>query len=104
MFIYNQIDRVSIVLTIIVVLLGLFIGVIPGLLAFLISQTWWVGLLVGILVLVVIIIVAMTFVQGLYLIFRSAMWTLTFRELMLTDQFPSESAKDEESGDERDVE
>jgi hypothetical protein len=74
---------VSIVLGLFVVLLALLAGILPALIAFLFTWTWWVALLVGFLVFMVVVSVPMTFVTGLYLIFRSAIWTLTFRELNL---------------------
>jgi hypothetical protein len=71
----------GIVLMLIVGLLALFIGAIPALIAFFITQAWWVALIVGMVVFSILFIIPMIFVKGLYLIFRSAIWTLTFREL-----------------------
>ena len=76
---------VSLVLGLIIVLLALLAGAVPGLIAGLITQTWWVGVLVGFMLFMIVIILPMTLIKGLYLIFRSAVWTLVFRELRLTD-------------------
>jgi hypothetical protein len=94
---------VSFILTIIVVLLGLLVGGVTGLIVFLITWKWWAALLVGVLPFLLVIILCLTFAQGVYLIFRSSVWTLTFRELTLTGQVSSEPMLAETSAKERDV-
>ena len=64
-------------------MLALLVGAIPGLIAYFINGTWWVGLIVGGIFFIVMMITLLTFVHGLYLTFRSTVWTLTFRELIL---------------------
>ena len=80
----------SIVLMLIIGLLALFIGAIPAMIAFFMTETWWVALIVGMVVFSILFIVPMIFVKGLYLIFRSAIWTLTFRELTFATPHPLE--------------
>ncbi|MBN1219447.1 MAG: hypothetical protein JXM69_11000 [Anaerolineae bacterium] len=91
---------VSIILSLIVVLLALVVGVIPGLLAYLVTQTWWMGVLVGGLLFMVMMILPLTFAQGLYLIFQSTLWTLSFREWTLTGRLSIESGLTGETTDE----
>ncbi len=89
----------SIILFIVLMLLGLAVGIIPGLIAFLLSQTWWIGLLVGMAPFMVIVMVPMVFAKGLYLTFRSVVWTLVFRELTLTGAISAESIGPSEAAD-----
>ena len=62
------------------VLLGLGGALVSGLVAFGLTESVGVGFLVG-LPIVVVIVLASIFVGGLYLTFRSAAWTLAFRDL-----------------------
>jgi hypothetical protein len=87
----------SIVLMLIIGLLALFIGAIPAMIAFFMTETWWVALIVGMVVFSILFIVPMIFVKGLYLIFRSAIWTLTFRELTFATPHPLELDLPDES-------
>ncbi len=80
----------GIVLVLIIGLLALFIGFIPGLIVYFLTQVWWIALIVGMVVFVGLFILPMVLVNGLYLIFRSAIWTLTFRELTLPTPRPLE--------------
>jgi hypothetical protein len=80
----------SIVLVLVIGLLALFIGAIPAALAYFLTQVWWIALIVGAVVFTFLFILPMILVNGLYLIFRSAIWTLTFRELTLATPHPLE--------------
>jgi hypothetical protein len=90
---------ISIILFIIVMLLGVVVGGIPSLIAFLITQSWWAAMLVGIVPFMIVVIVPLVFAKGLYLTLRSAVWTLTFRELTLARQAISETGGSSEAAD-----
>ena len=70
------------------VLLGLLAGGLPALLVGslvgLVSQgapAWLLGLAVGIPIFILVVAVPALFLEGLWLIFKSSVWTLTYREL-----------------------
>ena len=92
----------SIVLVLIIGLLALFVALIPGAITYLLTQVWWIALMVGLAVFVGLFIFPMILVNGLYLIFRSAIWTLTFRELTLATPRPLDLNLADESTDDED--
>ncbi|MBN1991928.1 MAG: hypothetical protein JW953_04445 [Anaerolineae bacterium] len=93
---------VSFVVTIVVMVLAGLVGLIPGLVVFLLTWKWWAALLAGGLVFIVLLTVSMTFVTGLYLIFRSGLWTLAFRELTVAGQMSAKPALPEETQEDTD--
>ncbi len=72
---------VTLVLVIVVMIVALVVGVIPGAIGYALTQEIVVALLAGVPLFLVTLIIPLTFVTGLYLIFRSAVWTLLFRQL-----------------------
>ncbi|RPJ43843.1 MAG: hypothetical protein EHM21_10960 [Chloroflexi bacterium] len=74
---------------ILLLLAGGLLGGLPGLaaggLTYLIFQhniAWLIGLLVGLPLFLLVLIVPLTFIGGLYEVFTSSVWTLTYRELL----------------------
>lgn len=74
------------------VILSLFIGGLPALVAFALSGSWIPAAVIGAPLFLIAIIVPFTFVEGLYLVFQSSVWTLTYRELQARQ---TDSAQDE---------
>jgi len=72
----------SIVLIIVAMLMGGVAGVVPALIGYWLTQELLGALLAGLPVFLVVMIVPLMFVTGLCLVFRSAVWTLVFRNLM----------------------
>lgn len=72
---------VTLVLVIVVMIVALVVGGIPGVIGYALTQEIVVALLAGVPLFLVTLILPLTFVTGLYLIFRSAVWTLLFRQL-----------------------
>jgi len=77
---------VSLILTVGLTFLGLLIGGIPALLLFWLTEQIWVAILVGLPLFLVTFILPLIFITGLYLVFRSSIWTLVFRALMAANQ------------------
>ncbi|MCR4407192.1 MAG: hypothetical protein NUW24_09770 [Anaerolineae bacterium] len=63
------------------VILGLFIGGLPALVAFALSRSWIPAAVIGAPLFLIAIIVPFTFVEGVFLVFQSSVWTLTYREI-----------------------
>lgn len=76
---------VSIILAIIIILLALLIGGIPGLIGYMLTQNVVVAIIAGVPLFLIVLVIPLTFVTGLYLIFQSAVWTLVFRHLTGAD-------------------
>jgi hypothetical protein len=71
---------VMIPVVIIVLLLAGAVGGIPAWLIWQATELPWLTLLVGIPLFVLILIPPLVFLNGLYLVFQSSTWTLTYRE------------------------
>ncbi|MBN1890763.1 MAG: hypothetical protein JW850_22400 [Thermoflexales bacterium] len=65
----------------VVVLVGL-ISLAPAGLAYLVSQSWIAAAIVGAPIFLLLIIPLMAFVQGLFELYNSSVWTLTYREVL----------------------
>jgi len=65
---------------IVVLLLAGVIGVLPGFLIWKGTELLWLALLVGVPLFLVIMVPPLVFLQGLYSVFESSSWTLTYRE------------------------
>ncbi|MDY7040322.1 MAG: hypothetical protein SVX38_05625 [Chloroflexota bacterium] len=66
--------------TIAAMILGLFIGSPPALVAYAFSRLWIPTAAIGLSLFVGMIVLLISCVQGLYLVFQSSVWTLTYRE------------------------
>jgi len=65
---------------IIVLLLAAAVGGIPAWIIWQATETLWLTLLVGIPLFFLIMIPPLVFLNGLYLVFQSSVWTLTYRQ------------------------
>ncbi len=65
---------------IIVVALSLVLGGVPAGLAYLISHSWVITAILGGSLFLLVLIPVMSFVEGLFQVYRSTAWTLTYRE------------------------
>jgi len=67
---------------IIVVALSLVLGGVPAGLAYLISHSWIVAGILGGSLFLLVLVPVMSFVEGLFQVYWSTAWTLTYREAM----------------------
>jgi len=67
---------------IVVVLVALVIGGIPALIAYLITQSWVAPAVIGGILFVLVTVPAIAFVEGLFMAYVSAAWTLAYREVV----------------------
>lgn len=65
---------------IIVLLLAAAVGGIPAWIIWQATETLWLTLLVGIPLFFLVMLPPLVFLNGLYLVFQSSLWTLTYRE------------------------
>jgi hypothetical protein len=65
-----------------VVALSLVLGGVPAGLAYLISHSWIVAAILGGALFLLALVPVMSFVEGLFQVYRSTAWTLTYRETM----------------------
>jgi len=65
---------------IVLLLLAVAVGGIPAWLLWQLTRLVWPALLVGIPLFLLIFIPPLVFLNGLYLVFKSSVWTLTYRE------------------------
>ncbi len=63
------------------VILSLSIGGPPALLAYAVFRSWIAPLVVGLPLFMTTMILTLSFIEGLYLVFQSSVWTLTYREI-----------------------
>jgi hypothetical protein len=81
---------VALLVALISVLAALVVGGLPALLVYLISGSTIGAAVAGVPLALLVIILINSFVTGLYLIFQSAVWTLTYLEIQRrTDEPPS---------------
>jgi len=73
---------VSIFLGLFVIIVGAIVGAVPGLIVYLLSQIAWAAILAGLPFFLIVVIIPLTFAQGLFVTFRSGVWTLAFRTLI----------------------
>jgi fumarate reductase subunit D len=57
------------------------IGLIPAGLVYAVSQSWIVAAIVGGAIFIIVLAPVMSFVQGLYEVYTSGVWTLAYREV-----------------------
>jgi hypothetical protein len=65
---------------IVVLLLAGGVGALPGFLIWKGTEVLWLALLVGVPLFLIIMVPPLVFLQGLYTVFKSSSWTLTYRE------------------------
>lgn len=73
---------VSLMLGLLVVIVGGVLGVGPAYLAYLATESIGIAVAVAVPILLITVVLPLTFVQGLYLVFQSTLWTLIFRQLI----------------------
>ncbi|MCB0164807.1 MAG: hypothetical protein KDI79_11310 [Anaerolineae bacterium] len=73
---------------------ALIIGGIPALLVYLFSNSWIGAAVAGGPLAILVLIIVTSFGTGLYLVFQSAIWTLTHLELTKSDSPPSGAGED----------
>ncbi len=66
---------------ILLILLGVMIGAVPALAAYLLTQEPMAALLAGVPVFLVMVILPAIFISGLTMVYQSTAWTLIFREI-----------------------
>lgn len=76
------------------------IGGIPGVLVYLLTGSGTVALIIGVPLGLLVLILVFSFGQGLYLIYQSAVWTLTYMELQTDEVKKSEATRRDFNGDE----
>lgn len=76
---------VSIIVVVISLLVAVVLGGIPAGLVYLISQSGWAALIAGAPLALLAIILLTSAATGLFLIYQSAVWTLTYLELQKTE-------------------
>lgn len=76
---------VSIIVVLISLLVAVLLGGIPAGLVYLISQSGWAALIAGAPLALLAIIILPSAATGLFLIYQSAVWTLTYLELQKTE-------------------
>lgn len=74
---------------------ALFAGGISAGLAYLVSRSGWAALVAGVPPALLVIILISSFLTGLYLTYRSAVWTLTYLDLQDTDNGAEQPEPDE---------
>jgi len=79
---------IVIVSAVVAALLALAVVLLAGLLVSSGAAPWIAGAIVGVPVFFVLLVVPLSFVQGLWLIYKSSVWTLTFRELRALEGVP----------------
>ena len=87
---------VSIFFALVVVLIGVLVGAVPGAIVYLLSQTVWAAILAGLPFFLIVVILPITFAQGLFLTFRSGVWTLAFRALVGSNLLGEDSGEPSE--------
>ena len=75
---------------IICLILGLLIGGPPALLAYALFHSWMAAVVIGAPLFLITMILPLAFVNGLYLVFQSSAWTLTYREFRAQEMAPVE--------------
>jgi hypothetical protein len=69
--------------------LSLLVGGPPAALAYVLSRSGIAAGAIGLPLFIITMVVFVSFVQGLYLVFQSSVWTLTYRELRVQEMSPS---------------
>jgi len=72
------------------VILSLLIGGLPALMAFALSRSWIPAVVIGAPLFLIALVIPLAFINGLYLVFQSSVWTLTYRELRAQEMEPAE--------------
>ncbi len=72
---------VKIPLVILLVVAALVVGGIPAGVAYLASQSWIAAIVVGLPLFLLVLIPTAAFVEGLFQVYRSSAWTLTYRQV-----------------------
>lgn len=73
---------------------ALIIGGIPALLVYLFSNSWLGAAVAGGPLAVIALVIVISFGTGLYLVFQSAVWTLSYLELTKADILPLAAGED----------
>ncbi len=74
---------------IVCLILGLLIGGPPAILAYAASHSWVAAAVIGAPLFLIAMILPLTFINGLYLVFQSSAWTLTYREIRAQEVAPA---------------